>query len=58
MTTKTMAKKANYYIVNGNGSLIKTFGADYRAAVRFVNANRGCGLMYGLRIKKQFLLAS
>lgn len=49
------AKVAQYQVVNANGALLKTFGADYRAAKAWAQSSEGCGLRYGLRVVKYFI---
>ena len=50
-------KKAQYKVVNANGSLIQTFGSDFQSANKFARENNRCGLMYGLRAVRYYVTA-
>jgi hypothetical protein len=48
-------KTAQYQVVNAHGNILKFFGGDYAAAKMWAAAHQGCGLRYGLRVKKYFI---
>lgn len=49
------SRSARYDVVNANGNLIRSFGADYAAAMSFAKENNGCGLKYGLRVRRYYV---
>lgn len=49
------SRSARYDVVNANGNLISSFGKDYTGAVAYTKTNEGCGLMYGLRVRRYYV---
>ena len=47
----------HYEVRNANGALIKCFGNDFQSAKQYASQYDGCGLMYGLRVRKYLVRA-
>lgn len=55
---KDMSKIAHYSVINASGAIIKHFAADFAAAKAFAKASEGSGLLYGLRVKRYYVVAA
>lgn len=53
-----MSKIAHYSVINASGAIIKHFAADFAAAKAFAKASEGSGLLYGLRVKRYYVVAA
>jgi len=51
----TSSCSARHDVVNANGNLICSFGKDYAGARAYTKANEGCGLKYGLHVRRYYV---